>query len=160
MTQWMNLGVSGESGWPDSQIEVRFGTTRLILMPQRSINSASIHIETHSNDNLDEMTTVNRFLSIVSWVDKQSLQNNYGWSGNPVPCAVPKMGLARSISRDFLTRWNPLLDPKQQLAVALYREAMSVNSIPYKFLGFLRLLTSFTRMGQLKKLGSKRLYHA
>ena len=147
MSGWMNLGVSGECGWPDSQIEVRFGTTRLILMPPTSITSASIHLETHSNDNLDEMTTVNRFLSVVSWADKQSLQNDYGWSGNPVPCAVRKMSLARSINRDFLTRWNPLLDPKQQLAVALYREAMSVNSVPYKVLGFFKIINILYKDG-------------
>jgi len=146
MTGWMNLGVSGECGWPDSQIEVRFGTTRFILMPQTSINSASIHLETHSN-NLDEMTTLNRFLSAVSWADKQSLQNNYGWSGNPVPCAVPKTSLARSINRDFPIRWNPLLDPKQQLAVALYREAVSVNSIPYKVLGFFKIINILYKKG-------------
>jgi hypothetical protein len=147
MTQWMNLGVSGECGWPDSQIEVSFGTTRFILMPQTSINSASIHLETHSNDNLDEMTSVNRFLSLVSWADKQSLQNNYGVAGSTVPCAVREKKLARSINRYFLTRWNPLLDPKQQLAVALYREAMAVNSIPYQFLGFFKIINILYKDG-------------
>jgi len=151
MTQWMNLGVSGECGWPDSQIEVRFGTTRFILMPQTRVNSASIHLETHSDQSLDEMTTVNRFLSLVSWADKQSLQNNYGWSGNPAPCAVPRMTLARSINRDFLIRWNPLIDPKQKLAVALYREAMSVNSIPYKFLGFFKIINILYKDGLAQK---------
>ena len=115
MTQWMNLGVSGQCGWPDSQIEVSFGSTKFILMPQTSIKSASIHLETHSNDNLDEMTTVNRFLSVLSWAYKESLQNDYGWSGNPVPCAVPKMNLAQSINPHFPIRWNPLDDPKQRL---------------------------------------------
>ena len=156
MTRWMNLGVSGECGWPDSQIEVSFSTTRFILMPQTSINSASIHLETHSNDNLDEMTTVNRFLSIVSWADKQSLQNNYGWSGNTVPCAVRKMCLARSINRDFLTRWNPLLDPKQQLAVALYREAMSVNSVPYQILVFFKIINILHKDGHAQKAWIKK----
>ena len=151
MTQWMNLGVSGECGWPDSQIEVSFGTTRFILMPQTSTNSASIHLETHSDNMLDEMTTVNRFLSMVSWGDKQSLHNHYGWSGSPVPCAVPKANLARSINRDLLTRWNPLLDPKQQLAVALYREAMSVNSIPYQILGFFKIINILYKNGAEQK---------
>ncbi len=151
MIRWMNLGVSGECGWPDSQIEVSFGATRFILMPQTSINSASIHLETHSNDNLDEMTMVNRFLSIVSWADKQSLHNNYGWSGNTVPCAVPKMSLARSVNRHFLIKWNPLDDPKQRLAVALYREAMSVNSIPYQFLGFFKIINILYKNGSDQK---------
>jgi len=90
---------------------------------------------------------VNRFLSIVSWAYKKSLQNDYGWSGNPVPCAVPKRGLTRSINRDFPTRWNPLHDPKQRLAVALYREAMSVNSIPYQFIGFFKIINILYKNG-------------
>jgi len=151
MTRWMNLGVSGQCGWPDTQIEVSFGTTRFILIPQTNTNSASIHLETHSNDDVDEMTTVNRFLSVISWAYKESLQNDYGWSGNSVPCAVPEKRLARSINRDFLIRWNPLLDPKQQLAVALYREAMSVISIPYKFLGFFKILNVLYKRGPAQK---------
>jgi len=147
MTKWMNLGVSGQCGLPDSQIEVRFGTTRIILMPQTGEKSASIHLETHSNDDLDEMTMANRFLSIVSWAYKESLQNDYGWSGSPMPRAVSKMNLARSINRDFLNRWNPLDDPKQRLAVALYREAMSVNSIPYKVLGFFKIINILYKNG-------------
>lgn len=151
MPRWMNLGVSGECGWPDSQIEVSFGATMFTLMPQTSTKSASIHLETRTNDNLDEMTTANRFLSMVSWADKQSLQNNYGWSGSPVPCAVPKTCLARSINRDFVTRWKPLDDPKQRLAVALYREAMSVNSIPYRVLGFFKIINILYKNGPDQK---------
>jgi hypothetical protein len=147
MTKWMNLGVSGQCGWPDSQIEIHFGTTMIILMPETGEKSASIHLETHSNDGLDEMTMANRFLSIVSWAYKQSLQNDYGWSGSPMPCAVSKMNLARSINPDLLIRWHPLDDPKQRLAVALYREAMSVNSIPYKVLGFFKIINILYKNG-------------
>jgi len=68
-----------------------------------------------------------------------------------VPCAVPKMSLARSIDRNFLIRWNPLLDTKQQLAVALYREAMSVNSIPYQFLGFFKIINILHKDGPAQK---------
>jgi hypothetical protein len=57
------------------------------------------------------------------------------------------MNLARSINRDFLNRWNPLDDPKQRLAVALYREAMSVNSIPYKVLGFFKIINILYKNG-------------
>lgn len=151
MTHWMNLGVSGQCGWPDSQVEVTFGTTHFVLLPRTKENSASIHIETHSNDQLDEMTTVNRFLSIVSWAYKESLHNDYGWSGNPIPCPVPRQNLARSINRYFLNRWNPLPDQKQRLAVALYREAMSVNSLPYQFLGFFKVINILYKNGLAQK---------
>ena len=151
MTRWMNIGVSGQCGWTDSRIEVAFGITQFILMPRTIENSASIHLETHSNDDLEEMTTVNRFLSIVSWAYKESLRNNYGWSGNPVPCAVPAPNPTSSINPRFLVRWNPLPDPKQRLVVALYREAMSVNSIPYQFLGFFKIINVLYKNGPAQK---------
>lgn len=151
MKHWMNLGVSGQCGWPDSPVEVTFGSSHFVLMPRTRENSASIHMVTKSHDDLSEMTTVNRFLSVVSWAYKESLQNEYGWSGNPVPCAVPAPNLARSINSCFLVRWNPLPDPRQRLAVALYREAMSVNSVPYQFLGFFKIINILYKSGSAQK---------
>ena len=147
MVRWMNLGVSGQCGWPHERVDVRFGESELVLLPQTKENSASVHIRVQSNDQLQELTIVNRFLSIVSWGYKDSLQNHYGWSGNPVPVPVPARNLARSINRSFLIQWNPLREPKQRLAVALYREAMSVNSLPYQFLGFFKIINILHRLG-------------
>lgn len=151
MTYWMNLGVSGQCGWPDSQIEVNFGSQKLILMPQTNKTSASVHIVTHSDDQLDEMTTVNRFLSVVAWAYKDALHNDYGWSGNVAPCPVPKQNLARSINHHFLNIWSPLADSKQRLALALYREALSLNSLPYQFLGFFKVINILHKNGPAQK---------
>lgn len=147
MARWMNLGVSGQCGWPDRQLEVTFGRYRFVLMPRTKNNSASIHLETRHAHQLAEMTAVNRFLSIVSWSYKDSLRNEYGWSGNPIPVAVPAENLVRSINPRFLIRWSPLQEPKQQLAVALYREAMSVNSLPFQFLGFFKIINVLHKSG-------------
>jgi len=147
MARWMNLGVSGQCGWPDRQLEVTFGSYRFVLMPRTKSNSASIHLETRHANQLEEMTAVNRFLSIVSWSYKDSLRNEYGWSGNPIPVAVPAGNLVRSINPHFLIRWNPLSEPKQRLAVALYREAMSVNSLPFQFLGFFKIINVLHKSG-------------
>lgn len=147
MIQWMNLGISGQCGWPDKRLDVKFGESSLVLLPQTQESSASVHIQVRSNDQLSEMTTVNRFLSIVSWSYKDSLQNHYGWSGNPVPVPVPARNRAWSINPAFLIQWNPLPEPKQRLAVALYREAMSVNSLPYQFLGFFKIINILHKLG-------------
>jgi hypothetical protein len=151
MNRWLNLGVSGQCGWPDSRIEVTFGAASLVLMPRTRTNSASVHMETRSDDSVAEMTTANQFLSVVAWAYKDSLHNDYGWSGNPVPCAVPAENLAFCVNRFFLIRWSPLPDPKQRLALALYREALSVNSIPYRFLGFFKIINILYRTGAEQK---------
>jgi hypothetical protein len=143
----MNLGVFGQCGWPDRQLEVTFGNYRFVLMPRTKEKSASIHVETHGDDGLAEMTAINRFLSVISWSYKESLENEDVWSGSRMPGAAPATNLARTINPYFLVRWNPLPDPKQRLAVALYREALSVNSLPYQFLGFFKIINILYKSG-------------
>ena len=147
MQRWMNLGVSGQCGWPTKRTEVTFGTVQFVLLPSTKDNSASIHLDVSRKDDLAAMTTVNRFLSIASWAYKDSLQNHYGWSGSPVPVPVPAENLARSINDAFLIRWNPLPEPKQRLALALYREALTLNSIPYRVLGFFKVINILHKLG-------------
>jgi hypothetical protein len=147
MIRWMNLGISGQCGWPDKSLEVKFGDSNLVLMPRTKENSASVHIQVRGHNHLPEMTLVNQFLSVVSWSYKDSLQNHYGWSGNPIPVPVPARNLAHSINPYFLVQWNPLPEPKQRLAVALYREAMTVNSLPYQFLGFFKIINILHKNG-------------
>lgn len=147
MQSWMNLGVSGQCGWPTKRTEVAFGTVQFVLLPRTKENSASIHLEVSRMEHLAAMTTVNRFLSVASWAYKEPLQNHYGWSGNPVPVPVPSENLALSINDAFLIRWNPLPEPKQRLALALYREALTLNSIPYRFLGFFKIINILHKQG-------------
>lgn len=147
MAAWINLRVSGQCGWPDRQFEVSFGNYRFVLMPCTKENSASIHVEAHSLDDLEELTSINRFLSVLSWGYKDSLETDYGWSGSPLPVAIQAPNLARSINPHLLTRWNPLQDQKQRLAVALYREALTVNSLPYQFLGFFKIINVLYKSG-------------
>ncbi|WBY02411.1 hypothetical protein PE066_02430 [Ramlibacter tataouinensis] len=147
MARWMNLGVSGQCGWPGARMEVSFGERSFVLLPQTKETSASIHLESRASQGVEDMTTVNRFLSVVSWAYKDSLRNEYGWSGSPAPIPVPARNLARSINSYFLNKWTPLTDPKQRLALALYREAVSLNSLPYQFLGFFKIINILHKSG-------------
>lgn len=147
MQRWMNLGVSGQCGWPTKRTEVTFGAVKFVLLPRTKENSASIHLEVSRMEHLEAMTTVNRFLSVAAWAYKDSLQNEYGWSGNPMPVPVPAQNLARSINDAFLIRWNTLPEPKQRLALALYREALTLDSIPYRVLGFFKIINILHKLG-------------
>lgn len=147
MPQWMNFGITGQCDWPDRQVEVTFGNYRFVLMPCTKENSASIHIETHSADGLSEMTAINRFLSVISWSYKGSLEaDEYGSVGRILGPAIVT-DLVQPIDPCFLIRWNPLPGSKQRLAVALYREALSVNSPPYQFLGFFKIINILYKSG-------------
>jgi hypothetical protein len=148
MQNWMNLGVSGQCSWPTKQIKVAYGTTEFILLPRTKESSASIHMELTRKNSLEAMTTINRFLSVISWAYKGSIQNDYGWSGNPTPTPVPPRTFAWSSSDAFLIKWNPVINSKQKLALALYREARNINSIPYEFLGYFKSINILYKSGQ------------
>jgi hypothetical protein len=56
------------------------------------------------------------------------MENRYGWSGNPVPVAVPRESgsVGSSIAFPFGRRVES--DEKASLALALFREGRTVNS--------------------------------
>jgi hypothetical protein len=89
------------------------------------------------------LTLINRFLSILSWSDDQPMENRYGWSGNPVPVAVPRESKAvgSSIAFPFGRRVEP--DEKASFALALFREGRTVNSTPFEFLSYFKILNIF-----------------
>ncbi len=147
----MNLGVSGQVGWPRQQQEIEFDGHKLVLMPCTKTKSASIHIEISQLSDIKGMTTVNRFLSLLSWCEGQPLEFHYGWSGNPKPVPVEAIRLTTNITYHFAFTRSPLSDPKQRLALALYREAISVNSMPYEFLGYFKILNILFKEGQRQK---------
>ncbi|MGD9788700.1 MAG: hypothetical protein AB7U30_12210, partial [Sulfuricellaceae bacterium] len=96
----MNLGVSGQCGWPDRQLEVIFGGQNFVLMPQTKENSASIHLETKSNDQLHELTAVNRFLSVVSWADSVRQAGVNPWPDLRLGCPYQAATSGTPISTD------------------------------------------------------------
>ena len=143
MDRWLNVRVSGHACWPTKETSIQFGGHELILRPATQDCDQSVHINLLRISDTDALTLINRFLSTVSWCDGQSLENHYGWSGNPIPVSVPKA--CRQIGSSFAFPFHRDLesDPKARLALALYREAVTVNSVPFEFLSYFKILNIF-----------------
>lgn len=142
---WLNCGVTTQAIWPEKQKEVKYGNHTFILMPLTKENSASIHIELKGMSNIEGLTLINRFLSALGWKDDQPAINHYGWSGNPNPVSVPKYQIpfGYSSSNVFPSEIYEITDKKSKLAVALYREARSLASVPFQFLSYFKILNIF-----------------
>ena len=145
MDRWLNIGVTGRACWPTDETTINFGGHDLILKPATLESDQSIHINLRRLSGADALTLINRFLSVLSWCDDQAMENDYGWSGTPVPVRVPRKSRATgsSIAFPFFRDLEP--DPKARLALALFREAATVNSGPYSFLGYFKILNVFWR---------------
>jgi len=65
-------------------------------------------------------------------------------SGHDVPVNLDIVKNTERYATEFSVDYLPRVsDPKAQLALALYREALCVNSVPYAFLGFAKVLNVF-----------------
>lgn len=142
---WLNCGVTSQTIWPEKQMEVKYGENTFVLMPRTRENSASIHIELNGISPVEGRTLLKRFLSALCWKNDQPAILHYGWSGNVVPCSVPKYGIpyGYSPSDSFPKVLYEIKDEKAKLAIALYREALSLDSVPYSFLSYFKILNVF-----------------
>jgi len=143
MDRFLHVGVKGSAVWPTEETTVEFGGHKLVLKPATRETEQSVHINLQGISNVEALTLINRFLSVLSWCDDQPMENRYGWSGNPIPVAVPRESrvVGSSMAFPFCRRLEP--DERARLALALFREARTVNSTPFGFLSYFKILNIF-----------------
>jgi hypothetical protein len=89
------------------------------------------------------MTVVNRFLSIMTWCDDQYAIAQDGWSGNPVPVAVPKRDLAFTTAHMWIFDRRMPHSEDARRALALYREARNAEQnfmVSYAVLNYYKII--------------------
>jgi hypothetical protein len=145
---WLNCGVTTQAIWPKEKKEVKYGNHTIVLMPLTKDHSASIHIELKGIDHVKGMTLINQFLSALVWKDDEPAINHYdGLSSTPVPVPVRRHRIpyGYSPSESFPNEIVEITDKKAKLAVALYREGKSLDSVPFQFLSYFKILNIFWR---------------
>jgi hypothetical protein len=128
-SRFLNIGVDTRVTWPKQEMLIRFDQYHLVLMPKTKEKTQSIHVDIHANRLTDEqaLTVINRFLSVLAWCDDQFAVAQDGWSGSPIPVAVPKRNLAFATADDWpFDRRIPQFDEVRR-ALALYREGRNAE---------------------------------
>lgn len=143
MKQWLNVGVRGSACWPEQETKIQFGGYELVLKPATKDTEQSVHIAHQELSDDKAVTLINRFLSILVWCDDQGTETIGGWSGSPIPVSVHRQSRSIGSSIAFPFYRDIEDDPKAQLALALYREGRTINSIPFAFLSYFKILNIF-----------------
>ena len=142
---YLNIGVDCHVTWPEEEQLVKFGDYELVLMPRTKGKTTSVHIDIARYGLTPEeaMTVINRFLSLMSWVDDQYAIAQNGWSGNPIPVAVSKHELAFVTARPWLFDRRIPEAFEACRALALYREARNAQQnfiVSYAVLNFYKII--------------------
>jgi len=137
------LRVRVESGvpWPTKESRVSFRGHDIVLCPETDQLAPTVLLafddsKTSSDQALE---LVRRFLSSLSWAEGSPIRDMESLEGGQ-PIWIGKGG-ARLINPNFRADYLPdPQDTKAALALALYREASTANTVPYKFLGFAKIV--------------------
>ena len=152
--RFMNAPVDTQIEWPRKEAVITFGRWELISFPPSRDHDASLHLDLVRArlSDVEAISVFNQLLSIASWLDDTFAVLLPGWSGNPVPCRPPRQTLRSpsSILDSWCNSWQPLKDEKARHALAIYREAVNMDSFhsaPYAVLGFYKIFESACRGG-------------
>lgn len=144
-SRFLNIGVDNQVTWPKEETVVRFDRYTFVLMPKTRDNVQSIHVDLTENKltDRDAVTVINRFLSIMTWCDDQFAIAQDGWSGNPVPVAVPRRNLAFTTAHDWIFDRKIPPDENARRALAVYREGRNAQQnfmVSYAVLNFYKII--------------------
>ncbi len=145
MNRWLSFIVHGSGVWPKKEQEFIFRGKKLFLRPCTRDTEQSIHILLDGISHVQGHTLINRFLSILSWCDDEGLKIDVGVSGSPEPTPIPRdnsRSIGSSIAFPSYFK-NEGENPRTELALALYREALTAESVPLSFLSYFKILNIF-----------------
>ncbi len=144
-SRFLNIGVDTQVTWPKQEMLVQFDRYHFVLMPKTKEHTQSIHVDLHANrlSDREAMTIINRFLSVLTWCDDQFAVAQGGWSGNPVPVAVPRRDLAFVTAHHWVFDRRISSSDDVRRALALYREGRNAEEtalVSYAVLSYFKII--------------------
>jgi hypothetical protein len=149
-SRFLNIAVDTHVTWPNEPTRMEFGGHRFVLFPKTKDNSHSISIDLVSENITADgaRTLLNRFLSLMSWCDRQHAILKYGWSGNPVPVPVPRSNEAFHTTSQWVFSRTVPEQPELRQRLAYYREGLNARYaglVPFQVLSFYKVFEKRAR---------------
>lgn len=145
------MGLNSGMEWVSEEQAISYHGHELRLRPETNDAAPSIVVEiSDSLSQLDAEKILREFLSGYSWIRGTGVSELFSSFNSAAPVTIGK-SQCRMINDAPVEHIPALNDPKARLALALYREAMAVNLIPYKLLGFFKVLNVVFPNGPAQK---------
>lgn len=145
--RWVNVAVKPHFSWPNVQVEFVFEGRRLVLQPLTDALSCTVSLYDPNGLSFEEGGgTIYRFLSRLAWsMDGGVAELFINGSNNPARPGQLGRGSYSHVPPAQIPPWEFLYLPQPksemaELAIALYREGMSLNSIPFSFLSYFKVI--------------------
>ena len=151
--KWLTLAVKAEFGWPTEETEIDYLGCKYVLGPESDERAQSVSLLCPAGSTMESARLLmNRFLSALSWTEGKGISDLFAVGSNsPKPVKVGKSKtklIAQKFRADYLPEPK---DEKSLRALALFREAQSLNSPTYSFLGFFKVLNILFDRGDAQR---------
>lgn len=153
--RWRNAAVRTDIEWPIERYKVVFDSNEFELRPANGMYAPDVvlRFDDSSVTDIESHKLVREFLSVLVWLKRQPL---YEFCSGVSSHCLPQNGPGpqfQNVSDDFQVQFIPdLSHPKAKVALAIYREATNVNSTPYKFLGYWKLISLLFKDGDNQQI--------
>ena len=152
MAPWIVVGVDSSVGWPTVDTDIEFSGHTMTLRPGSRELVPTVAFAYPAALTFDEaLLIVRRFMSSLAWVERSAVREEGVTGGShPIRLGWPLRGnvITHNFRRDYLPAPE---DRRVRLALALYREALGVNSVAYAFLGFFKIINLVKETGREQK---------
>jgi len=136
---YLTVGIETQIPWPATERVVTFCGRRFRFIPASAKLTRMIRVETDEGfTRFDADKLIFELLSALAWAEQAAaVATVENWCTAPVNIGKGPTGVIGNGHFDHIP--NPQ-NPKAKLALALYREGLSVNLVSYQFLGFFKVI--------------------
>jgi len=145
--KWADLAVKPNFSWPNVQVELSFEGRKIVLQPITDELSCTVSVFDDHEITFEEGGTIlSRFLSRLAWSMGSGIVELFiCGSNNPARPGRLGRGTYEKSGWALVDPWDYLYlpsanNPNADLALALFREGLSINSVPFSFLSYFKVL--------------------
>jgi hypothetical protein len=151
---WLVASIETGIPWADKDTEITFKGQKVLLRTATNERLPAICIEYDPNSiTFDAMHKLAReLMSELCWVFHYSLVELWVCGGSiPINTGPGPKFLSKALG--FRVDYLPeVQDPRAKLALAFFREGLSLNSVPYRFLGYWKIVSLLHNDGSTQQI--------
>lgn len=142
---WIGAHVRSSAAWPTSAYKVVYEGQELEILPRTEEFLPAAFMRTLSITPAKAKETISRFLSAWAWAEDRAIAIE-NWTQGSHKFRTKRESDFSVIRGDLDFEFLPQsLDRASKLALALYREGMSLGYAPYSFLSYYKVLNVFEK---------------
>lgn len=148
-TKWVSLAVVPNFSWPAVELEIAYEGREFLLLPATTELACCAAVRSPPEESLaDGGEAVLRLLSAYAWSEDAGIalltSGSFIGSNANAPIRQSRGRFAASTCGQIAAHADLYLpaptDPSARLALALYREGMSLDHFPFALLSFMRII--------------------